>query len=368
MASITLQPGALPIEALQGGPAQQAAPGAPTANANQAQSAPAPQDTVVLAGRVTETALNGENQNGSQFQGAAAFYTAQGILSAQSNVGATAPSAPATAPAQTGAPETPQTMAQVAAATNPATSADPAIAAAVAANSQPSVNDAGAADPSDSAGTPVQQLAQLDQTLQQLGIDPQSLSLADRMGMLLYANDPAALRVMVQEIQGGGQSVAQPAVTGPAANAAAPQTQTSAQVQAQELLQTSGQAPPANPAQAQIQTQSLAAAQVQDQNANPAGGAPFQLAAAQYAQNQFQAAAPQENGGANLSAQENQSTSSSAADNAGANQNAQTNALTVQFERLQITFSEAEAQNSQAASQAASADANSEGQLLDVTA
>lgn len=359
MASITFQPGIVPLEALQGGTAQQAAPGAPTTNPNQAQNAPALQDTVVLTGRVAETALNGDNQNGSQFEGAAAFFAAQGIFNAQSNLGAAAQPAPAITPTQTGAPETPQTMAQAAAATNPANSADPAIAAAVAANSQAGANDATAADPAGgTAGTPAQQLAQLDQTLQQLGVNPESLSLADRMGMLLYANDPAALRVMVQEIQGGGQDAAQ-----------APED-TAAQTQppAQTLLQTSGQAPPANPAQAQVQTQSPAAAQVEDQNTNSAGGAPSQLAVAQYAQNQFQAAL-QENGGAAPVAQENQPTNTSAAvDHAGTNQDTQTNALTTQFERPQFTFTEIEAQNSQAAGQNGQADTNAEGQLLDVTA
>ncbi len=45
---------------------------------------------------------------------------------------------------------------------------------------------------------PQQTLQQLDRVLQQLGIDPQTLSLISREGMLNWVNDPAALRQIVQ--------------------------------------------------------------------------------------------------------------------------------------------------------------------------
>jgi hypothetical protein len=53
------------------------------------------------------------------------------------------------------------------------------------------------------ANTPIAERAQLDDTLQQMGINPQSISLFNRMAMVLYANDPAALRVLVRMLQSG---------------------------------------------------------------------------------------------------------------------------------------------------------------------
>ncbi len=54
---------------------------------------------------------------------------------------------------------------------------------------------------------PAQQtLQQLDRVLQQLGIDPQSLSLISREGMLSWVNDPAALRQIVQDVQAANKS------------------------------------------------------------------------------------------------------------------------------------------------------------------
>lgn len=55
------------------------------------------------------------------------------------------------------------------------------------------------------ADTPLAELSQLDDTLQQMGINPQSISLFNRMAMVLYSNDPAALRVLVQTLQSGAQ-------------------------------------------------------------------------------------------------------------------------------------------------------------------
>jgi hypothetical protein len=52
-----------------------------------------------------------------------------------------------------------------------------------------------------SAAPAEQTLQQLDQELQQLGIDPQSLSLISRGGMLNSINDPAALRQIVQNVR-----------------------------------------------------------------------------------------------------------------------------------------------------------------------
>jgi len=61
--------------------------------------------------------------------------------------------------------------------------------------------------PAPGAQTPQEELAQLDQTLQQIGINPQSISLFSRMAMLLYSNDPAALRNLVETLQQVAQQI-----------------------------------------------------------------------------------------------------------------------------------------------------------------
>lgn len=73
-------------------------------------------------------------------------------------------------------------------------------------------NAAAAASPAGVSSTaPAQQtLQQLDRALQQLGIDPQSLSLISRGGMLNWINDPAALRQIVQNVR-SAENPAQPA-------------------------------------------------------------------------------------------------------------------------------------------------------------
>ncbi|HKS80952.1 MAG TPA: hypothetical protein VJR23_05560 [Candidatus Acidoferrales bacterium] len=354
MASIAFQPGTAPIEALTGSPGQQPAPGAPTTDPNQAQNAPAPQDTVVLTGKISETVLNGENQNGSQFQEAAIFFSVREMFIGQGNSapGAPQPEPPPQVAAQPQPPQEPQPAQPANVQAIPANNADPAIAAAVAANAQAGGN------PVEQAGagptTPQEQLQQLDQTLKQLGINPQSISLFNRMAMLLYANNPAALRVMVQEIQGA--AVGANGATG---------NQQPAQARVQASSQDSGQAPPANPPQAQVQPQAAAPAPAQVQNPNFAGGAPIELAIAQFTFTETQAAI-QENGAANQANSANQSAANNA--NSAATANAPSNNATVQFERLQITFSEAAVQQSQPAGQNGASNSNSQGQLLNITA
>jgi hypothetical protein len=359
MASIAFQPGTAPIEALTGSPGQQPAPGAPTTNPNQAQNAPAPQDTVVLTGKISESGLNGENPNGTQYQEAAVFFSMREMFIGQGNAPTGAPQPPAETAPQTEAPETQTAAVQASAQAAPTNPSDPAIAAAVAANAQ---SGGTAADPAGAGPTtPQQQLQQLDQTLQQLGINPQSITLFNRMAMLLYANDPAALRVMVQEIQGAGQ---QGGATG-ANSASGNQQAAQMQAQAQALLQSSGQAPPANPPQPQAQTQAAAPAPVQDQNANFAGGAPSELAIAQFTFNETQAAV-QENGAANQGGQANQPAAYNA--NGAPTTNAASNDVTVQFVRLQFTFSEIATQESQPAGQNGASNSTGQGQTLNVTA
>jgi hypothetical protein len=76
---------------------------------------------------------------------------------------------------------------------------------------------AAAMSASASSTAPAQQtLQQLDRVLQQLGIDPQTLSLISREGMLNWVNDPAALRRIVQNVQAAANSSPQNAAVGSA--------------------------------------------------------------------------------------------------------------------------------------------------------
>ena len=105
-----------------------------------------------------------------------------------------------------------------------------------------------------SSAAPAQQtLQQLDRVLQQLGIDPQSLSLISREGMLNWVNDPAALRQIVQNVQAAANSSQQNAAVG-----SANPTQTTAQLAIASVNQNQIQS-------AQTQNQPQAAVQ-----ANPA--------------------------------------------------------------------------------------------------
>lgn len=55
--------------------------------------------------------------------------------------------------------------------------------------------------------TQQQELQQLDQALQQLGIDPQSISLFNQLALLAFANDPAALQQFVLQLQQSAQQL-----------------------------------------------------------------------------------------------------------------------------------------------------------------
>jgi hypothetical protein len=79
------------------------------------------------------------------------------------------------------------------AAVQPSTSASTAGAAANTASSA-ATGSAGTTP----AAAPQETLQQLDQELQRLGINPQDISLLNRMSLLLWVNDPVALRQFVQ--------------------------------------------------------------------------------------------------------------------------------------------------------------------------
>jgi hypothetical protein len=137
---------------------------------------------------------------------------------------------------------------------------------------------ASAASPASASNSapPQQTLQQLDRVLQQLGIDPQSLSLISREEMLNWVNDPAALRQIVQNVQAASNSSRDTAALGAADPAQStvqrvvaganqfqiqPQTQIQPQVLAQEANLSSGSAPPTRSANANSLEQSAATAQ-----------------------------------------------------------------------------------------------------------
>jgi hypothetical protein len=129
-----------------------------------------------------------------------------------------------------------------------------------------------------SSAAPAQQtLQQLDRVLQQLGIDPQTLSLISREGMLNLVNDPAALRQIVQNVQAAANSSQQNAAVGSANPAQtttqlaiaganqnriqSPQTQSQPQVSTQEADQVSASSSVASSANTNALGQSAATAQ-----------------------------------------------------------------------------------------------------------
>src|SRR5271154_747279 len=116
--------------------------------------------------------------------------------------------------------------------------------------------DAAASSASASSAAPAQQtLQQLDRVLQQLGIDPQTLSLISREGMLNWVNDPAALRQIVQNVQ-----------------AAASTSQQNDAVGAANPTRSAAQSSVASANQDQIQPQTLSQPQAAAQETNPASG------------------------------------------------------------------------------------------------
>ena len=137
--------------------------------------------------------------------------------------------------------------------------------------------DAAASSASASSAAPAQQtLQQLDRVLQQLGIDPQTLSLISREGMLNWVNDPAALRQIVQTVQSAANSAqangaigaanpaentTQRAISGANQNQLASQTQYLMQAPAQAANLASSNASPAGSANTNALQQSAATAQ-----------------------------------------------------------------------------------------------------------
>jgi hypothetical protein len=142
--------------------------------------------------------------------------------------------------------------------------------AAATANADAAASSANASSASSAA--PAQQtLQQLDRVLQQLGIDPQTLSLISREGMLNWVNDPAALRQIVQTVQSAAnsaigaanpaQSTTQRAINGANQSQVESQTRNLTQASAQGANLPSAGTPPAGSANTNALQQSAATAQ-----------------------------------------------------------------------------------------------------------
>jgi hypothetical protein len=198
MGSINLQIAALHNDSAANAPENPHAPQAlapsPVLPARGVSTAPPPtpvQDTVSLSG----TLLPQQRQQNAPSAGNAqpATFT---LLTQTTTFPASQNDAAATPPTiQSNAP----TVAVAAPAQAPAAQSPVAKAPA-------SANATATAVTASSAAPAQQTLQQLDRVLQQLGIDPQTLSLISREGMLNWVNDPAALRQIVQNVQAAANS------------------------------------------------------------------------------------------------------------------------------------------------------------------
>lgn len=263
MAAVSLQPITSPAQDAAG----QTAPRPATAAAGSSvQPAATPNDTVSLSGAAVTAAQPGQEtgQGGAEFLPtepslfeiltASASATNQGADPAGATDPAVATDAPIAANAGTTAANG---------------TANATVNAAAAANSNATANttNAGAA----AAGTTLltataqdqqQQLAQLDQLLSSLGIDPQSIPLFNQLALLLYLNDPAGLQQFVQQLESVSPFSANPA------SAASTRATAQAPAQATQGATTSsaganGQAAGALAAQLQELQVSLASSETQ---------------------------------------------------------------------------------------------------------
>lgn len=216
----------LAIAALQPDPPPGRAADAPQLSAGSGQAVPA-QDSVTLLARTAE-GQPAHSENGSTtFGEASAFFFAEAqTFRASNGSGGSQASSNASIPELPVKVESDPVAAQngrnaTSAAQGEAAANIPQFANQVAqpAATLSQVNTPPVASQSGGPQTPLAELDELDRSLQQLGIDPQSISLFNRMAMLLYANDPAALKLLVQTLQSGAQQLA---AQNPGASAANP--------------------------------------------------------------------------------------------------------------------------------------------------
>lgn len=185
-------------------------------NANQAQGAPVALDTVTLAAQTAQGQGAAQNQQDGQqsgldgqqdgqFQSSPAFAAAAALFAgAISTISQNGNNATATQ-----------------AASGSGNSANGKSMLATIANTTLQQATAATASQPDLAQTQKQQLQQLDQTLRQLGIDPQSISVFNQLAMLFYSNNPSDLQQFIRQVQLAAQKVLQ---QGTATSAAESQT------------------------------------------------------------------------------------------------------------------------------------------------
>jgi len=168
-----------------------------TVNANQAQAEPAPQDFVTLSSKLSDLPGARREPHWTQFEGVG--LAGEGV---KTDAGKS------------------QSVLELEA---PPTSVQLAESQAAVATDQQNAGAASASTPP--LSTPAQQLSQLNRTLQELGIDPQTISLFHRMAMLLYANNPAALKDLVQQLPKAVEKLASQATSAQSAGQSEPQAQ-----------------------------------------------------------------------------------------------------------------------------------------------
>jgi hypothetical protein len=292
-------------------------------NANQAQAVPAPADTVTLTNQAAEGQQAGPDTNRGHFDRAAFLGAAGYFFGANARPNRYAPEN--ALPVLLKQPEAQNACA--------ATGNGAASTANVAANAAASTTPATAPEANGKFTIPQQQLQQLQQTLQRLGVNPQSIPLFNRMAMLLYADDPAALHLLIQALQtrtsqaGSGQLAASANTDQAAAQVLRPTLAN----QGQTAQQLAASAPA--PAQTQPDAQPQAQAQGQTGQSTPQ----IEVLAAQINFTEVQATV------ARAQTPANQPSAAAPANTQAGQKNS---ALTVQIEELQVAFQPVEVQPS----------------------
>ncbi|MBZ5503098.1 MAG: hypothetical protein LAN59_12820 [Acidobacteriia bacterium] len=199
MSAVSFQINPLLQEAQTESTNQQSTPAATSAGPSQTHGAAAPQDTVMLSGSASEGQQARDPKHGDFEQNA--FFLAEGDVftnagNAHAKQGLSVP------PMRTLPSHAPVDVNQA---------QDPNAAAAEAAPNQDAAAGGASAPGAPGGGnsqTPQQELIRLDQTLRQMGINPQTIALFSRMAMLRYSKNPDALRTLVEQMQSAAQQLA----------------------------------------------------------------------------------------------------------------------------------------------------------------
>jgi hypothetical protein len=171
-------------------------PTTPQVNANQAEGVPVPQEVVTLTNRIPEEQETRGDHPFTAFERLALLVDDTGV-----SIGSNGEATDGYSPQVPGAAVSNQTGFAAMLQQDPST-ADVALAANTAADQETAVSTQPNAA---SSMTPQQKLAQLDQMLQEIGIDPQKISLFNRIAMLQWANNPVALKNFAQSLRTAAQ-------------------------------------------------------------------------------------------------------------------------------------------------------------------